>query len=374
MYPGSLFRTDIPVTAGSYYLGSGCTIRLQRTSERIVRPRHIGILFDPRSSSSIPVTLVIRAPLLPPLQRHPKMTTTSGIGPNATSEHRLTRILNLSKRRTGIQLPPGFVRIQRPLKLATRRSSPAKGATPLAKMLRGGQGGEVRLKLYLTITLLAADKPFDISRKIASRTWAEMLGLPDPEGHGARRVTDALTWLADNDFVKLERTGGTPPKITLCNALGNGLGYAKPTVPYVTLPIGFWQKQWLTAVSGTATALLLVLLELTNGKDRDPRQWVDSLRRAEYCLSEDSWTRATKELVDFGLIEVDRETSGRDLEFTRRRNVYQVFRARLDEPVPLDVLASKIEERAAASKRKPREDRSPRSPEDSAPRARLQGH
>ena len=294
----------------------------------------------------------IPAHLDPPLQRQSKLSTTSSTGPNNSSANRLDRILELSKRQSGIQLPLAFIRLQRPPRLLGRRPAAPKGTTPLARMLRGGQGGEVRLKLYLTITLLAAHPPFDISRQIASRTWAEMLALPDPEHRGARRVIDAVAWLQENDFLLVERHGGSPPTITLRNASGRGGNYVKPTSPYVTLPIGYWEQQWITALSGTATGLLLVLLELSGGKNRAPAQWVNRERRGEYCLSDDSWTRATKELCEFGLLEVGRVSSGHDLEYTRRRNTYQLNKDRLAGPVPIDVLERRIEERRRASKRK----------------------
>jgi len=179
-----------------------------------------------------------------------------------------------------------------------------------------------------------------------------MLALPDPEHRGARRVIDAVAWLQENDFLLVERHGGSPPTITLRNASGRGGNYVKPTSPYVTLPIGYWEQQWITALSGTATGLLLVLLELSGGKNRAPAQWVNRERRGEYCLSDDSWTRATKELCEFGLLEVGRVSSGHDLEYTRRRNTYQLNKDRLAGPVPIDVLERRIEERRRASKRK----------------------
>jgi len=118
------------------------------------------------------------------------MGFTSTIGPNEDAQRRLERVIKISKRQSGIQLPPSFIRW--PI-VGRRRSQTEVGQspTPLAQMLRGGHGGEVRLKLYLTVTLLATDRPFDITRQIANRTWAEMLALAEPETKGARRITDA---------------------------------------------------------------------------------------------------------------------------------------------------------------------------------------
>ncbi len=204
--------------------------------------------------------------------------------------------------------------------------------TPLARMLRGGHSGEVRLKLYLCITLLASHRPFDINRPIAGRAWAEMLSLPDPEVNGARRIADALVWLNQHQFLLVDRRGGMPPRITLLNPIGNGTPYSRPTMPYVTLPVGFWEQQWVTVLSGTATALLLVLLDLVGGKKRDPAQSLTPEQRKRYALSNDTWTRATAELVELGLVRVGRASSGPDLEWRRSRNTYTVLKERLQEP------------------------------------------
>ncbi len=160
-----------------------------------------------------------------------------------------------------------------------------------------------------------------------------MLALPKPDTNGARRVSDSLNWLDVHRMVKLERHPSYPPKITMLNPSGDGSPYVRPGYPYITLPLGFWQQQWITRLSGTAIALLLILLELVGGKTRSPKQSVTPNQRLHYGLSPDSWTRATRERVDFGLINVDRTVRGRDLESVRARNFYSVNKERLNEPV-----------------------------------------
>jgi hypothetical protein len=44
--------------------------------------------------------------------------------------------------------------------------------------MRGGRGGEVRLKLYFCLTLIATKPPHKIRERTPARTWAEMLALP----------------------------------------------------------------------------------------------------------------------------------------------------------------------------------------------------
>jgi hypothetical protein len=50
---------------------------------------------------------------------------------------------------------------------------------------------------------------------VPARAWAETLDLDDPAGLGARRVSDALQWLARSQFVRLESRRGSPPAVTL---------------------------------------------------------------------------------------------------------------------------------------------------------------
>jgi hypothetical protein len=44
-------------------------------------------------------------------------------------------------------------------------------------------GGNDRLKLWLTMALLATKKPYEI-KPISGRTWASALGLPDADNQG----------------------------------------------------------------------------------------------------------------------------------------------------------------------------------------------
>jgi hypothetical protein len=178
----------------------------------------------------------------------------SAVLPDLQSQHALEHAVTRSGRRTGIQLPIGFIAGKDPA-----------ADPPLARMLRGGRGGEVRVKLYLCLTLIAAAPPYDL-RLIPARSWARMLALPDPEKAGARRISDALNWLEKAKLVSLTRQAGAPPVIKLLSPLGTGHKYTRPTVRWVTVPLGLWRQQWITRLSGSGLALLLVLLELQGGK------------------------------------------------------------------------------------------------------------
>ena len=196
---------------------------------------------------------------------------------------------------------------------------------PLAAMLRGGRGGEIKLKVYLSVTLLATDSPFDIRQLIPARRWAEMLALPDPETHGARRVADALNWLDQARLIELGRQPGSPPTIKLLSVSGDGTRFVPPAPRWITVPLGLWQEQWITYLSGSALALLLALLELQGGIVQSARApYASRQRRLEYGLSDDIWTRGRRELERFGVLTVRRIPQGRDFDWERMRNTYWI--------------------------------------------------
>ena len=243
------------------------------------------------------------------------------MGPNPDAARLLKLLVDRSKRDEAVQLAVSFVR--------GTQGKPAAWAL----MLRGG--GEVRMKVYLTIVLLAVGAPYRI-RTFAGPTVAEALGLPDPSVTGARRVTDALRWLDEHNYIRLDRRPGTPAAVTLLaqDLTAEAYERAKPGPRYVKIPLGLWRQQWITALSGTGLALLVVLLDLQGGRtDRRP-PYLSSQLRAKYSLSPDTWTRGRHELERAGLLEVGRTPQGPDFDYRRMRNTYRILVERLNEPVP----------------------------------------
>jgi hypothetical protein len=232
----------------------------------------------------------------------------------------LRSLVKRSRRSAGVPLSRSFI----------RRPESAETAPPLVVLLRGGQGGEVRLKLYLTIALLAVKPPFDIRDPVPARSWATALALDDPERNGARRVGDAINWLANHKFLATERRQGTPGTIRLLNEDLRGAAYVRPTPSsrYVQLPLGLWNQGWIVRLSGTALTLLTVLLDLQGGRTQP--QWIspDQARRW-YDLSPDTWTKGLKELGTFELITVSRRAQGGTFDYRRMRNTYWVHEERL---------------------------------------------
>lgn len=230
----------------------------------------------------------------------------------------LNWLVDRSSRTAGVPFGQDFIR--RP-----REAGPSDPPPPLTRLLRGGQGGEVRLKLYLTMSLLAVRSPYDIATPVPARSWAEALGLPDSGRNGARRVNDAMDWLAEHKFIISERRQGAPGAVRLLSQSGDGSPFTRPigAARYVQLPLGLWRLGWIVRLSGTALVLLIVLLDMQSG--RSGPQWVSPAQaRVRYDLSPDTWTKGTHELVQFGLLTVSKKLQGDFFDYRRTRNAYWV--------------------------------------------------
>lgn len=242
--------------------------------------------------------------------------------PLADETARLLRwVVQRSSRFSGVPFGEGFLR-------ANPRVS--SEGPPVARILRGGRGGEVRLKLYLSLALLAVSPPFDVSH-IPARAWAQMLGLDDATTNGARRVNDAINWLADHQFVEAIRGRGSPGSIVVLHQSGSGEKYVRPGNRWVQVPLGFWEHGWIVHLSGSAIALLLILLDLQGGR-HVPQSIKPSEAKDRYGLSPDTWTKGTKELSAFGLVAVGKAPQGEVWDFRRLQNSYWVFADRLGRP------------------------------------------
>jgi hypothetical protein len=205
-----------------------------------------------------------------------------------------------------------------------RRADVSSGPPPLAVLLRGGRGGEVRLKLYLSMALLAVSPPYNLP-VIPAWSWAELLDLPDPEHNGARRVNEAIGWLVEHRLVVSDRRRGVSGAVRLLSQSGTGDPYARPAGGgrYVKLPLGVWRDGWIVRLSGAALGLLIILLDLQGGRTKP--QWISpSVARARYDLSADTWTKGVRELRCLGIVSVSRVSQGGFLDYRRLRNAYWV--------------------------------------------------
>lgn len=227
----------------------------------------------------------------------------------------LEKAVRRSQRRSSVRLPQRFAR---------DRSSKSP-MPPLAELMQGG--GEVRLKVLPT-TLMAATTP-PHSTKVSSKDLAAMLSLSEPENAGARRVNKAFNDLVAAGLVRRDRQPGYVPNSTVLDPAGSGKEWddRKLAKPYITLPPDLWRRGWFIALSGRALALLIILRELTSGRPRDTA-WVDGIRKRQYGLSDDTWTKGTKELREAGVLHIREEVYPSYGE-PRRRNVYTLHLDRL---------------------------------------------
>ncbi|MGW6983671.1 hypothetical protein ACWGE1_30220 [Streptomyces sp. NPDC054932] len=212
------------------------------------------------------------------------------------------------------------------------RSFEADGPPPLARLIQGGRGGEVRLKTYLSIVMMATAAPFDVKRPPTPQAWSRLLLLPKESG--PRRIANNIKWLSEKGFIELgPRRGYAPCAIQLLSMDGKGGEFERASLMgrYVGVPIQFWTNGWILALSATAIALLFALLE-SQGGHATPR-YVTKDRRESYGISHNSWTEGRKELERHKFLTVTRVPQGSDFDYQRLRNSYWIDDARfLDAP------------------------------------------
>lgn len=215
-------------------------------------------------------------------------------------------------------------------------------------MLRGGRGGEVRLKTYLSMLLIAGAAPHDVS--YPARAWATLLDLPAPDTNGARRVHDAIAWLEREQFVAVANNAGRPNRVTLLHESGSGTAYDVPGEAYnrvrdregtdaalahryIKLPIELWTSGWIAVLSAPALAMYLVVKCAQSGPDQSEVWFSPDQADKLYALSSDTRSRGLEELRAGGLVVVRRRALSGDVFDVRRfRNVYTLDEDRLKEP------------------------------------------
>jgi hypothetical protein len=210
---------------------------------------------------------------------------------------------------------------------------------PLARILRGGRGGEVRLKLELSFLWFAVNPPHDLS--YPARVWASLLGLDDPEGRGTRRVRQATTALQEASLIQVRAHPGGPSRITLLDEGGFGLPYSLPGETYnktrgtgqewrhryIQLPDTLWTNGWIATLSGAGMAMLLVLFAELGQRDHTTTDLWFSPSQAQkiYGLSEDTRSKGLRELRGAEVISARKRSASRDaLDFRRLRNTYRL--------------------------------------------------
>lgn len=223
--------------------------------------------------------------------------------------------------------------------------------TPLALMIRGGRGGSVRLRTYLSMLFIAGAEPFDVS--YPARAWATLLNLKDPETGGARRVNEAVAWLEQNKFVTVALNPGKPSRVTLLNEQATGEKYSIPGETYnklrskvgddqsrknryIKVPPAFWTAGWLSVLSAPAISMYLVLLCAQTSDEVSEVWFSPDQAKKLYSLSADTRSRGLAELRRAGLVSVRRKALSNDIfDVQRFRNAYTLDPDRLAKPANL---------------------------------------
>ncbi|GGL44099.1 hypothetical protein [Nocardia jinanensis] len=233
-----------------------------------------------------------------------------------TAKEQLAEAVKRSGRRSTVQLPEEFARIQ----------DPGDTSTPLSSLFLQG---EVALKIYLTLVMLTAAEPHKLRRVVPDHYWAELLGYEelnpaDPiAGAGTRRVRRAMKALG---------AGGPEGKGWVTRTLDRGRGYAITVVhpdgpkraPYITIPLEFWSRGWINVISARGLFVYLCLRLVLAGKKDHEGAHVSTTDRARFLIKDDTWQRGVRELEELGLARSETTRAAPDRWSTdlRIRKVY----------------------------------------------------
>jgi hypothetical protein len=213
---------------------------------------------------------------------------------------------------------------------------------PLALLLRGGgRGGQLRVKLYISLLWVCAAKPYETA--YPARAWAALLGLDDHETKGVRRIHEALRDLVDHKLITVQDRGGLPSLVTLLQEDGSGADYEPPSEVYNRLaqakadpevlarhryfriPSKIWTEGHIARLSGPCLAMLLVLLCEGRGVRNAPVWFTPDIARERFRLADTTRTKGLQGLRELGLMRTTQAVVSQDgvyIGFQRRRNVH----------------------------------------------------
>jgi hypothetical protein len=218
---------------------------------------------------------------------------------------------------------------------------------PMAQLLSagvtggGGRGGQLRLKMYLSLLWVCAAPPYEATRP--ARAWAGLLGLDDPAGRGARRVQEALRDLQDRKMVEIRDRGMSANAVTVLTDFGTGAVYSSPSETYNSLrmqghsaerlaehryfrvPSALWTSGLISRLTGPGLAMLLVLRCEQQGADNTPVWFSPERADTRFGLAESTRRQGLEQLRKEGVLTtVSRKLSesGDFIDVYRRRMVH----------------------------------------------------
>lgn len=206
----------------------------------------------------------------------------------------------------------------------------------------GGRGGQLRVKLYLSLLWVCAKEPYNVA--LPARAWAALLGLPDHENRGVRRIQQTLRELEDRRLVRLEDRGGLPTRVFPLNEKGDGSAFLPAPEAhsrlqqtagesvlrehrYFRVPTTLWTKGHVAQLSGPGLAMLLALLSERRGNP-EPGVWFSPARATDrFGFAASTRAQGLAQLRALGLVRTTVRTvseNGAYIDFARRRNVHEV--------------------------------------------------
>ena len=273
----------------------------------------------------------------------PAQATRDFLGPAQPTPEALNRAAAASRRaRNMAQLRLSFI----------GRDNPEAPRPPLARMLRGGRGGMVRLKLYLSYLWLQTNGTQAVPLAYPSQVWAQLLGLEDPATAGARRINEAQRWLETNHFISVEARPGHANQVTVLEETGTGTPYTPPGYAanrlrntnkvfqhlYAQIPQDLWTQGYMAVLTGAGLAFFLILLDQhaqkTPGLPKLLPMWFSpKVLDGRYGLSDDTRTKGMNDLRELGLVTVRRQPiNPGDFDLERIRNAYHLNLEALQRP------------------------------------------
>ncbi|GAA1250448.1 hypothetical protein GCM10009633_23990 [Janibacter melonis] len=219
------------------------------------------------------------------------------------------------------------------------------GGHPMATLLSsrsgsgGGRGGKTRLALLLSLLWVAGGEGHSATRPASF--WARLIGLPDPQGTGARAINSTWAELETRGFVSIRRSrvSGEVPTVTLMNEARPGQPYQTPTGEegdrYLRVPERLWTMGKLDQeLTGAGLAMLVIAIRTYDMANRKQSLTFPAVTFKErYGLGESTRKKGLQNLVDLDILDRSDSLTDDDGGFGRRmrpRNTYEFVSLGLD--------------------------------------------
>lgn len=247
----------------------------------------------------------------------------------------------------------GGRRIDTPIRKTFVRNLDDEGRPPMAKVYAGGRSGVVALKVYLALVWRSTKAPH--TSALPARGLATLLGLPDPEGKGTRRVKAALKRLEDHNLITLTPQTGHPTIVTLLDESGDGREYEVPSTGYARrdgkktvssdellrqryfkVDSRLWLSGKMQKLSGPALVMLLILLAEQAGGGKEV--WFSTTAfHDRYGIAPRTRAVGTTELLKAGLLTIEKRSLAANMYSStfdprRTRTAYRLFGEALLQP------------------------------------------